>query len=145
MKYLVNGEEVELLPSDWQVERVGGVVRVRTETGSHTAAVVQHQGKTLVSFQGRTFVIEPFRRSRTAGPTAAGSGSSVAPMPGVVVEVLVAPGDAVEKGQRLLVIEAMKTQQPINAAFDGVVDVLPVKPGQQLAEGELLVRIKPNE
>ncbi|MBL8047083.1 MAG: acetyl-CoA carboxylase biotin carboxyl carrier protein subunit [Chthonomonas sp.] len=144
MKVLVNGVEAELLPSDWQVERVGEGLRVRTPEGSFSAVAVTHHGKTLISFRGRTFTVEPFRKQRGAGPGGAASGESLAPMPAVVVDVLVAAGDTVTKGQRLLVIEAMKTQQPINAAFDGVVEVLPVSAGQQLAEGQLLVRVKPH-
>jgi 3-methylcrotonyl-CoA carboxylase alpha subunit len=62
-------------------------------------------------------------------------------MPGQVVDVLVAQGDAVEKGQKVLVIEAMKTQQPFLAPFNGTVVTLNAEKGMQVKDGELLASI----
>jgi 3-methylcrotonyl-CoA carboxylase alpha subunit len=62
-------------------------------------------------------------------------------MPGQIVEVYVAPGDRVMPGQRLLVLEAMKMQQPVLAPYRGVVTQVPVARGDQVAAGQLLVHI----
>jgi acetyl/propionyl-CoA carboxylase alpha subunit len=60
------------------------------------------------------------------------SGSLVAPMPGTVVKVLAAPGDAVTKGDPVVVIEAMKMEHTIGAAGDGTVHEILVEVGRQV-------------
>jgi geranyl-CoA carboxylase alpha subunit len=66
-----------------------------------------------------------------------------APMSGKVVAVLVAEGQAVERGQRLVVVEAMKMQHEMSAAASGTVARLAVKPGDQVATRQLLVELRP--
>jgi biotin carboxyl carrier protein len=61
-----------------------------------------------------------------------------APMPGKVVRVLVKPGDKVEAGQGLLVVEAMKMQNEIRSPKSGTVERLVVKEGQPVNAGEVL-------
>jgi propionyl-CoA carboxylase alpha chain len=65
------------------------------------------------------------------------AGSLLAPMPGTVIAVQVEDGSAVESGQTLLVLEAMKMQHSINAPGDGTVQVA-VSVGQQVAAGDVL-------
>ncbi|HEU5008392.1 MAG TPA: biotin carboxylase N-terminal domain-containing protein [Jatrophihabitantaceae bacterium] len=65
-------------------------------------------------------------------------GSLLAPMPGSVVRIAVAHGDAVSAGQPILWLEAMKMQHQINAPADGVVAELPVHEGQQVEVGTVL-------
>jgi 3-methylcrotonyl-CoA carboxylase alpha subunit len=62
-------------------------------------------------------------------------------MPGQIVEVYVAPGDSVVSGQKLLVLEAMKMQQPVLAPYRGIVTQVPVSKGDQVTAGQLLVHI----
>lgn len=146
MKVMLNGQEVELAIVSEGVEISAGADRlfVRTSTGTQSALVVKHRGQTLVSFGGRTYIIEPVLASRGKTSSAA-SGKFNSPMPGLVVDVLVSQGDTVAKGAKLLVLEAMKTQQPILAPFDGFVAELPVEKGQQVKEGALLVRLEPTK
>lgn len=70
-------------------------------------------------------------------PTAAGS--LVAPMPGLLVRVAVAAGDAVLAGEVLVVLEAMKMEHPVTATRAGTVRRVLVAPGQQVETGSLLV------
>ena len=72
---------------------------------------------------------------------AAGDGALIAPMPGRIVSVGAGEGDAVTKGQKLVVMEAMKMELALSAPFDGVVEALKVKPGDQVAEGMLLAQV----
>jgi len=65
-----------------------------------------------------------------------------APMNGKVVAVLVAEGERIEKGQRLVVVEAMKMQHEMMAGASGTVARLAVKPGEQVATRQLLVELK---
>jgi 3-methylcrotonyl-CoA carboxylase alpha subunit len=76
-----------------------------------------------------------------AGGAAAGDGALLAPMPGRIVSVGAAEGAAVTKGQKLVVVEAMKIELALSAPFDGVVEALKVKLGDQVAEGTLLVQV----
>lgn len=63
-----------------------------------------------------------------------------AAMPGKVIKVLVQPGQTVEKGQPLMIIEAMKMEQIVRAARAGTVNEIPVEAGVNLAMGADLVR-----
>jgi len=76
-----------------------------------------------------------------AGRSASATGLLVAPMPGRVVAVRVAPGDALEKGALLLVIEAMKMQNELFAAGAGRVEAVLVKAGDAVERGAPLLRI----
>jgi 3-methylcrotonyl-CoA carboxylase alpha subunit len=72
-------------------------------------------------------------------------GAIAAPLPGKVVQVLVAKGDKVDKGKPLLVLEAMKMEHTIAAAGAGVVDAVHVAAGDQVAEGAALIALKEAE
>ncbi|MFD7434261.1 biotin carboxylase N-terminal domain-containing protein [Streptomyces sp. NPDC059861] len=80
--------------------------------------------------------------SRTAH---AGADSLTAPMPGTVTVVKVAVGDAVEAGQSLLVVEAMKMEHVISAPHAGTVAELDVAPGTTVAMDQVLAVITPTE
>jgi 3-methylcrotonyl-CoA carboxylase alpha subunit len=71
----------------------------------------------------------------------ADSGTMLAPMPGTVILMDVAKGQAVKRGQRLLVLEAMKMEYVLTAPFDGVVAELATRIGARVSEGSLLARI----
>lgn len=83
------------------------------------------------------------RVRRRAGGTVAGAGRQnvVAPMPGRVVKVLVATGDAVVDRQPVAVLEAMKMQNEIAAPSAGVVSGIHVAPGQAVGTGAKLVTL----
>jgi biotin carboxyl carrier protein len=65
-----------------------------------------------------------------------------APMPGLVVKVLVQPGDAVNKGDALLVLEAMKMENMIKATGSGKVKALKISAGTKVEKGELLIQFE---
>ncbi|MEM8486050.1 MAG: biotin/lipoyl-containing protein [Bacteroidota bacterium] len=65
-----------------------------------------------------------------------------APMPGLVLEVLVAEGDEAAAGKGLLVLEAMKMENEIKAAADGTVARIHVKAGDPVAKGDLLLEFE---
>lgn len=66
-------------------------------------------------------------------------------MPGMVVNVAVKEGDSVQKGQKLLTLEAMKMETTINAEMDGRVRELLVKPGIPVQTGDLLMILEAGE
>jgi geranyl-CoA carboxylase alpha subunit len=76
-----------------------------------------------------------------AGKDGAGSGRLLATMDGAVTEVLVQEGDAVQQGQPLVVLEAMKMEHPVKADCDGVVAGIHAVAGDQVSRNQLLVEI----
>jgi biotin carboxyl carrier protein len=71
------------------------------------------------------------------------SGETVlAPMPGVVVGIAVAVGDTVEPGQAVMTLEAMKMENELKSAVEGVVKEIKVEVGRGVAQGEPLVVIE---
>ncbi len=70
-----------------------------------------------------------------------GSSAIPAPLPGLVLDVLVKEGDAVKAGQSLLVMEAMKMENQIQAPFDGTVKKVFVQKGANISEGDKLIEI----
>jgi biotin carboxyl carrier protein len=69
------------------------------------------------------------------------AGGCVAPMPGKVVEVCVVVGDAVQKGDKLIVLEAMKMEQAIKAAEPGTITAVHVDQGDQVELGAVLIEL----
>jgi biotin carboxyl carrier protein len=74
-----------------------------------------------------------------AGRPAAGPGPVRAPMPGMVVRVEVAEGDAVAPGQGIVVVEAMKMENELKTESGGVVARINVEAGQAVEKGAVLV------
>ncbi|MEM1537722.1 MAG: biotin/lipoyl-containing protein [Candidatus Nezhaarchaeales archaeon] len=62
-----------------------------------------------------------------------------APMPGVITKVLVKPGDRVKVKDGLIILEAMKMENPIESPVEGTVKVVNVKPGQSVQKDQVLV------
>ena len=77
-----------------------------------------------------------------AGGGAGGDGTVSSPMQGTIVKVLVAQGDAVEPGQALLVLEAMKMENHINAEGGGTVKEVRVAAGDTVGTGDVLIVIE---
>ncbi len=98
----------------------------------------------LVVELGETFACRS-PRDDGAGHHHAHDGDIIAPMPGKVIAVDVAEGDAVTAGQRLMVLEAMKMEHALTAPFDGVVAELAASAGAQVQVEALLAVIEPAE
>jgi len=91
----------------------------------------------------------PSAPAATARPAATASGGGrtdrmTAPMPGVLLEIRVAPGSAVTRGQTVMVLEAMKMKNELKAPRDGTVAELFVTEGQLVKYGEALLRFEEN-
>jgi acetyl-CoA/propionyl-CoA/long-chain acyl-CoA carboxylase, biotin carboxylase, biotin carboxyl carrier protein len=82
------------------------------------------------------------RRSAGASAAAAGSGSVAVPMQGTIVKVLVGVGDAVDEGQTVCVLEAMKMENNIAADKSGTVKEVKVEAGQSVGSGDVVVVIE---
>lgn len=80
--------------------------------------------------------------AKTANPTAPkGTGNIKSPLPGVILEMYVREGDTVKIGQKLLMLEAMKMENVINADKEGRVTLIKVSKGDSVMEGDILIVI----
>jgi pyruvate carboxylase len=78
------------------------------------------------------------RRRRGAGH----QGSLAAPMPAAVLRIEAAPGDAVRRGDTLVILEAMKMELPVRAPADGTVKAVHCKPGDLVQAGVPLIEVE---
>jgi biotin carboxyl carrier protein len=65
-----------------------------------------------------------------------------APLPGVIMQILVKEGDEIKKGSTLLIYEAMKMENKLTAEKDGVVKAVKVTAGQNILQGDVLLEIE---
>lgn len=126
------------------VETAPNVFSVLLTSQSHEVYVTPSQsGRLQLQTGGHEFlaeVIDPrsWRGRRHGAAEAEGRQQIAAPMPGKVVRLLVNAGAAVEAGQGLLVVEAMKMQNEIRSPKSGTVDRVLVVEGQAVNAGEVL-------
>jgi biotin carboxyl carrier protein len=107
-----------------------------------SAFVSSDNTKRWVTVNGQTFVLSKSSGMRRSGHAHHAAGELTAPMPGQVRAVNVGEGDAVSKGQTLLLLEAMKMEIRIQSPQDGVVKKLFVQQGQTVEREQLLVEIE---
>jgi biotin carboxyl carrier protein len=115
---------------------------------SHRLRVEPCEGMYRVQLEGVTHevVVEDERTRRLAGvksPFGAGSGETVikSPMPGIVIDVPVNEGDAVEAGQTLAVVESMKMHNDFKAPRPGTVHAVRARAGDKVNQGQILVTL----
>jgi len=105
--------------------------RADGEAPAESAAQAVHK-----AFAPRVAASPPSTR-RTAG---GGTGMLCAPMPGVILDVAVKPGDSVTRGQEIAVLEAMKMQNSIKSPRAGTIAEVCVAAGQAIGHGDAIVR-----
>jgi 3-methylcrotonyl-CoA carboxylase alpha subunit len=109
--------------------------------GARVHASVVRSGSGLIVFaQGISHRLE-LKEFETVADEDAG-GRLTAPMPGSIVDVLVSAGQTVQKGQPLMILEAMKMEHTIAAPADGVVAQVLFGRGDQVKEGEQLLQFE---
>jgi 3-methylcrotonyl-CoA carboxylase alpha subunit len=122
----------------------GGRIRVLIDEEPVEAEIIQDAEEVILALRGETHTLRKPAPPTVdeASPAADAAASLTAPMPGTVVKVLVEEGQEVEEGQLLLVLEAMKMEQPISAPHDGVVCSLPFDEGSLVPGGAVLVELQ---
>ncbi len=106
------------------------------------AAVVRLDGDLIVLLRGRTFRLHLVDPLESVADEAESTGRVVAPMPGKVVQLYVKPGEAVQRGAPLIVLEAMKMEHRLSAEMDGIVAEVFYGTGDLVAEGAELMILK---
>ena len=167
-KYLIREEEDDI---SYEIRRDDGVAQVRRDGAASWKTVqlekVGDSGLYLLMVDNRPtelylerrrggaivtigrhiwdYDVERWRPSsvtRKSDTGRSGPKRVVAPMTGSIVEVRCAVGESVVAGQVLLVIESMKMNNELRSPADGVIESVPVTPGQRVSAGALLVAIQ---
>jgi biotin carboxyl carrier protein len=132
------------------VAKSGRTVYSVIEDGQQFEAMVEERGgpKFDVLVRGRLFHLEATdERSRmlsqSVAATATGPEQVSADMPGKIVKVEVAVGEAVGAGQPVVIVEAMKMENPIGSPIDGVVTGITVREGDTVEAGAPLFTVSP--
>jgi biotin carboxyl carrier protein len=128
-----------------EVDDLGQVVVLR-DGKSFALSIEGEESRAAVTLAGHFYDVRlenERERAAHAAERAGGKAGGVVTgiMPGIVVEILVKKGDAVEKGQPLLILSAMKMQNEIAAPAAGVVAEVHVTAGQAVAVGARLVTL----
>ncbi|MFK4761295.1 acetyl/propionyl/methylcrotonyl-CoA carboxylase subunit alpha [Microbacterium sp. ZW T5_45] len=130
-----------------------GEIEPQAETAGRHTVVVEVSGKRLevslpdrvaaaVSTAGRPAAVPPSRRSHATSVSAGASGDAVkSPMQATVVKVAVEEGQQVVKGDLVVVLEAMKMEQPLQAHKDGVIGNINAQAGATVSAGHQLLTI----
>ncbi|MEQ9520156.1 MAG: acetyl/propionyl/methylcrotonyl-CoA carboxylase subunit alpha [Parvibaculum sp.] len=158
---LLTGDEAYLLGvhregANWVIDVEGAAFKVSgtLDDGRMTVLINERRHVAGVIETGRGFVLmqagasHEFGRPDPLDVDLEESGASnrfTAPLPGKIIQVLVKPGDTVRKGSALVVLEAMKMEQTIQAQSDGIVALVSVCEGDQVEAGATLVTFEEQE
>ncbi len=138
------GDHPERLAQLTEVEP--GIYAVLLDGRSYEAHAETGAGCAWITIRGRRFrvaVTDPRRWSAMRGDAHGGGREEIiAPMPGKIVRLLVTPGQAVEAGQGIVVMEAMKMQNEMKANRTGRVTAIPVHVGETVGAGAILATIE---
>ena len=141
-EYVVNVASVEDTIAEVEVNGIPFTVEIESPVKKQSAPKIN---RSTASPNIQSTVSKPTASvSPAAAQAAASSGSETAvssPLPGVILEVVVKEGDQVKRGQKLMVLEAMKMENVIEASADGVVKSIKVNKGDSVLEGAPLIII----
>ena len=143
----VDGETLGVHVLSDQAQDAGKALRFVFQADQKSAVCLMRleDGELHASIDGIQVTAVNLLRRDPAAAEAAGGGRVEAPMHGRVIEVFVNSGDAVSKGDRLAVIEAMKMQHEILAQIDGTVTEVTALADQQLGAGDIMMEIQPDQ
>jgi biotin carboxyl carrier protein len=130
----LQADATEVAPGIYSILIGGSSFEVRVEPNAAALRI------TVAGREHTARIRDPrqWRRNRGAAIEAEGSQRVIAPMPGKVVRVLVKVGDAIEAGNGILVVEAMKMQNEVRSPKSGKIERLLVSEGQAVSAGEVL-------
>jgi len=140
---LMPAELLEIPGSPIRILRLGDAVyEVIAQRGSQRGAFTVTLAGVRLAAEALDQRGRALRALSSAAATRHGPEPIRAPMPGLVVRVLVAAGDAVRAGDGLVVMEAMKMENELRARSDGRVRAVPIVPGTAVEKGTVLVELE---
>lgn len=136
-KYKINGKSYHVTVNEVE----DNIAKVEVNGNAYEVEMEKKETpKVSKPVQRETPVAASKPAARPASPKPAGKNAGIqSPLPGVIVEIKVAVGDTVKRGQTVLILEAMKMENNINATLDGVVAEILVGKGDSVLEGNDLI------
>jgi len=150
-EYVVDVNELAIDSFEVMVGSDAYVVTLAGEEDLSEAAIAPQVDGAGTAASTGTPAVRVVRRSATSAPSApaqrkpaggSGGASLNAPMPGVIIEIAVKPGDAVARGQLVAVLDAMKMHNNIKSPRAGTIAEVCVDPGQAVGHGDAIVRYR---
>jgi biotin carboxyl carrier protein len=138
-KFTINGNlyKVDVLDTE------GNLTKIEVNGTAYNVELIREPPK-LMPFKVPTAHVKP-GDAGSSSPAGISGGPAVqvkAPLPGIIVQVLVKPGDVVIKGQSLCTLETMKMENAIKAENPGTVTSVKITPGQTVNQDEVLVELR---
>ncbi len=153
--YPIEGRRIPGAPDEWSVSLLGIQRHALVTAAPPGRIIVECEGRAVaglarrsasgveVDLRGRTYVFELSTGERHSGQGGVHRQRGLtAPMPGLVLKVLVRPGDVVRAHQTLVVIEAMKMEHAVEAPHDGIVKKVHCAEGGRVTEGTPLIELE---
>ncbi len=140
-KYIINGNEYNVTIGEIE----GNIANVEVNGTAYKVEMPERvEAPKPVARPVARPAAAPAAAAPAARPAAGGSGKAAvkSPLPGVILDIKVNVGDTVKRGQTVLILEAMKMENNINADKDGKVTAINVKAGESVLEGTDLIVIE---
>lgn len=132
-KFTIHGRQYEV-----EIQSVEDqIVKLNLNGTAYEVKVDKEIKQTKTPKLVRPAVVHTADEAKLPQKTSAGA-EIKSPLPGTVLEVMVKEGDAIKKGQKLMVLEAMKMENNIEADHDGVVKQIKAGKGSAVMEGDVL-------
>ncbi len=135
-KFNIRGNEYDVIVKYFE----DGVAKVEVNGSPYHIEVEKTVQETKTPILVRKDVKNP-KGSHKIQKTGGGASKITAPLPGNIMQVYVKNGDNVSKGDKLLMYEAMKMENLINAEKDGVVKSVKVQAGDSVLQGDVLIEM----
>ncbi|MFO7723450.1 MAG: biotin/lipoyl-containing protein [Bacteroidales bacterium] len=135
-KFVINGNQYEVEIKDYSND-----VAELEVNGTPFRVEVEHK----MTLTKTPKISRPVTRTPVAAAPVSVSGGVtpvISPLPGTIMQVIVKPGDKVQKGDKLLIMEAMKMENNIQADRDGTVSSVKVAAGDNVLQGAVLLELE---
>jgi len=138
-KFTIRGNEYDV-----DIQSIEKGIATVEVNGTSYSVEIQHEVKTTKTpTLVRAAVPTPtIKEKKIAKTISAGSSTVKSPLPGTIIKVLVRAGDTIAKGDKLMIMEAMKMENNILAEKDGVVKAIKVKEGDSVLENDVLIEME---
>ena len=140
-KFTISGKPYEV-----EVQNIEGNIATVNVNGTEYKVEMEEQTAPVVAPVARPAVKATAAPTQTAAPkpavAAGGAGYKMAaPLPGTIMQIFVKQGDAVKKGDKLLMYEAMKMENNLLAEADGTISAINCRQGDNVLQGDVLIVI----
>lgn len=135
-KYTIDGTEYKVSIKEIKDQKV----ELEVNGTAYTAVLPEEEKAKPTPIVPKTPVANPAESTATSSSSAGGAAIK-APLPGVIIDVVVKVGDTVKRGQKVAVLEAMKMENAIESDRDGTVVAVKVQKGDSIMEGSDIILI----